>query len=139
MGKYRNSCCNEKYDCICHKRCNCVQDKCQCTQKLLKECVCVEWSILPGRAQTIFQSGGYNRIYSSGFVSYDFGSSDSVIVRFFLGDHQIGSGIRVFEESSVAFSFTGFDRIIVECPIADTEPFDVYEGEICIKTRTPVY
>jgi len=139
LKKYQNCCCDEKFDCICHKRCDCVQDKCHCTQKLLRDCVCVEWSIRPGGTQTIFQSGGHNRIYSSGFVSYDFGSSSSVVVRFFHGKHQIGSGIRVFEESSVAFSFTGFDRIIVECPITNEEISEVFEGQICIKTRTPVY
>lgn len=137
--------------CVCHKgcqkKCHCHERKCHCNQniKLLKDCVCVEWSVPPGRTQTVFQTGRFRRIFASGFVSFDcrdsnlVGDSDSVIVRFFLGSDQIGPSIRVFEESSVAFNYTRFDRITVECPATNVVSPDVCEGEICIKTRTPVY
>lgn len=144
MSGCKQRCDAVKFDCICHKKhhknCGCPERKCHCDQKLIKDCICVEWSIQPGRTQTIFQTGGFKRIFASGFVSFDCGNLDSVIVRFYLGNHQIGSSIRVFEESSVAFSFTRFDRITVECPATDIEPVDdLYEGEVCIKTRTLVY
>lgn len=118
---------------------SCPERKCSCELQLIKDCVCVEWSVPLGRTQTVFQAGGLRRIFASGFVSFDSGSSDSVIVRFFWGNNQIGSSIRVFEESSVAFSFAGFDRITVEYPANGVGPSDVSEGEICIKTRTPVF
>lgn len=143
MSGCKKGCNDVSFNCLCHKKlqrgCDCPERKCRCDQKLVKDCVCVEWSVQPGRTQTVFQTGGYRNIFASGFVSFDFGSSDSVIVRFFLGSNQIGSSVRVFEESSVAFSYTRFDRITVEYPVTDTVPLEVGEGEICIKTRTPVY
>lgn len=131
MSGCRNHCCKGKFDV--------PERKCHCDQKLIKDCVCVEWSVPYGRTQTVFQAGGDRRIFSSGFVTFDAGNLDSVIVRFFLGSQQIGSSIRVFEESSTAFSFTGFDRITVEYPAISVGPLIVSEGEICIKTRTPVF
>jgi hypothetical protein len=143
LSRCKDCCHEEKFDCICHKKprkhCNCPSEKCKCDQKLLKDCVCVEWSVLSGRTQTVFQTGGFKRIFASGFVSFDCGSSDSVIVRFYLGSNQVGPSIRVFEESSVAFSYTRFDRITVECPTTNMVPLEACEGEICIKTRTPVF
>lgn len=131
MSGCRSRCSDGKFDCS--------ERKCRCAQKLIKDCVCVEWSIPNGRTQTIFQSGGFRRIFASGFVTFDAGLSDSVLVRFFLGNQQIGSSIRVFEESSTAFSFTGFDRITVEYPTTNPGPVIASEGEICIKTRMPVF
>lgn len=143
MSRCKSCCQDEKFDCICHKKprkdCDCLGKECHCDQKLVKDCVCVEWSVPSGEAQTVFQTGGFKRIFASGFISFDCGSSDSVIVKFFLGGTQIGSSIRIFEESSVAFSFTRFDRITVECPATDILPPDACEGEICIKTRTPIF
>lgn len=143
MSKCQKCCDDKSFDCLCYKKrqrnCGCSERRCHCNQKMVKDCVCVEWSVQPGRTQTVFQTGGYRNIFASGFVSFDAGSSDSVIVRFFLGSNQIGSSVRVFEESSFAFSYTRFDRITVEYPIIDTIPLEVGEGEICIKTRTPVY
>lgn len=137
-------CCNDvNFGCSCHRRpkrnCDCPERKGHCDQKMLKDCICVEWSVQPGRTQTVFQAGGLRNIFASGFVSFDAGSSGSVIVKFFLGNDQIGPSVRVFEESSVAFSYTRFDRITVEYPTTVPIPQEVGEGEICIKTRTPVY
>lgn len=143
MGRCKKCCSDVSFDCLCHKRpvsdCDCTGEKCNCDQKMVKDCVCVEWSVQPGGTQTVFQTGGFRNILASGFVSFDFGSSDSVIVRFFLGANQIGPSIRVFEESSVAFSYTRFDRITVEYLVTNPVPQESAEGEVCIKTRTPVY
>lgn len=118
---------------------NCPERNCNCDQKLIKDCVCVEWTVPYGESQTIFQSGGFRRIFASGFVTFDAGNSDLVIVRFFLGSQLVGSVVRVFEESGTAFSFTGFDRITVEYPATNVVPPNPSEGEICIKTRTPAF
>ena len=136
-------CCNEvDFGCICHKRpkenCRCKERKDQYCPKVVKDCVCVEWSVQPGRTQTVFQTAGFRSIFASGFVSFDFGNLDSVIVRFFLGSNQVGPSVRVFEDSSVAFSYTKFDRITVEYTLTNPISPESGEGEICIKTRTPI-
>lgn len=145
LDKCKSCCRNKDCDCACHKKhrksCDCLERKCQCDQRLVKDCVCGEWSVLHGRTQTVFQTDGFKHIFTSGFISYDCGSSDLVIVRFLLGNKQVGSSIKIFEESSVAFSLTRFDRITVECPTLDQgcPGEDACEGEICIISRFPVY
>lgn len=127
-----NGCC---YD----GKLNCPEKKCNCDQKLIKDCVCVEWSVPYEETQTVFQSGGFGRIFASGYITFDAGSSDFVIVRFFLGTSQVGSAMSIFKESGTAFSFTEFDSITVEHPATGVVPLNPSEGEICIKTRTPVF
>lgn len=138
-----NSCCsNERFECLCHKKerrnCTCPKEKCHCETRLVKDCVCVEWSVQQGGTQTIFSTGGFRSLFASGFISFDCGCSDGIIARFFLKNQQVGSSIRIFEESSVAFSFTRFDQITVECPTCNVNCQDACEGEICITTRFPV-
>ncbi len=142
MSRCKNCGRNKKFDCICHKKkqkdFDCPETKSPCEQKWVKDCVCVEWSVQPGRTQTVFQTGGLKHIFASGFISVDCGSSDLVIVRFFLGNKQVCSSIKIFEESSVAFSFTRFDSITIECPPCDLGNQEACEGEVCISTRFPV-
>jgi|GEM_PF-6670725 len=142
MGGCNSNCKEGMPKCNCHKNnkahCDCSQGKCRCNQILVKDCVCVEWSVPHGETQTVFQTGGFREIFASGFVSFDCSGSDYIIARFFLGNQQVGEAIRIFEESSVAFSFTRFDRITVECP-AICEDLSVFcEGDVCITTRFPV-
>lgn len=135
------------FDCISHKKkndCDCPKQKkdCPCPLQLVKDCVCVEWSVPHGETQTVFQTGGFDPFFASGFVSFDCGSPDFIRVRFFLGNNLVGEVIRVFEDSSVAFTFTEFDRITVECPgftgTPDPDCPTACEGEICITSRFPV-
>src|SRR5690625_1017983 len=104
-------------DCRCNKRKQ--NDR---TFTLIKDCICAEWSIPPGQIQTIYQSSGYRSLYASGFISIDDNndSLDFVIVRFFLGDMEVGTSMKVFNDSSVAFSLTRFNRITVECTQSST-------------------
>lgn len=141
MKKIKGCCGNEGINCFCNKghskKCDCLELKCQCKQRLIKDCVCAEWSVPQGRVQTIFQTEEFKHIFSSGFISFDCGGSDLVVVRFLLRNKQIGPSIKIYEESSVAFSLTKFDRITVECASPDCGCSDEYacEGEICIKSR----
>lgn len=143
MSCCKNYCVEESFKCMCRKRphenCRCRDRECKCSQKLAKDCVCVEWSVLNGETQTVFQTGGFRHIFASGFIGYDSGRSDSVIVRFFYENNQVGSAIRVFRDSSVAFSFTRFDRITVQCLTTGGDVTDVCEGDICITTRVPIF
>jgi hypothetical protein len=125
------------FHCDSHKK----KKHCDCP-KLVKDCICVEWSIPHGETQTVFQTTGFNPIFASGFISFDCGSPDLVRVRFFLGNNLVGDVIRVFADSSVAFTSTRFDRITVECPdfigTPDSDCPTTCEGEICITVRYPV-
>lgn len=72
-----------------------------------------------------YSSGGKShcpRGFKSKFATC---SSNSVIVRLFLGSNQIGPSLIVFEESSVASSYTRFDPIMVGYPIIDPIPQDL--------------
>lgn len=145
MRKCHNNC-HEFNDCLCKKKCPPIPKECKQNKHLMQDCICTEWSVLNGNTQPIFQSGGFDQIFSSGFVSYDFGASPYVIVQFFNDLQQVGTPIKVFIDSSVAFTFTKFNRITVTCPNApgDGSVMDdqVYtnacEGEICIKTKVPI-
>jgi hypothetical protein len=153
MGKEKKDkkhCRDDHFDCLdhkkCKKKCDCKKDKCHCKVKqFVKDCLCCEWTVPKGSQQTVFQTGGFKRIFGSGFISYDFGSADFITVKFFLDNKQVGSTITVFEDSCVTFTFTKFDKIVVSCPSHHgihkdhhDECFDACEGEICITTRYPV-
>lgn len=126
----------------CKKECTCKEKECKCEVKLVKDCLCCEWSVPKGSNQTVFHTGGFKKIFGSGFISYDCGDADFIIVKFFLDDKLVGSPIHVFQDSCVTFSFTKFDKIVVSCP-SDSGAFnhdfaEACEGEICIITRYPV-
>jgi hypothetical protein len=143
---HKKVCHDDCFKCIRHNKCkdDCKKD-CKCDIQLVKDCVCCEWSVPEGQTQTVFQTGGFEQIFGTGFISFDCGMGDFVIVRFFLGNTQVGSDITVFEDSCVTFTFTRFDRITVTCQAIpgfmkgkhDDCP-DTCEGEICITTRFPV-
>lgn len=138
MGK--NCCHGKQVQCLCSRRnqsINCHDEKCSCNRKLVKDCICAEWSVPPTQTQTIFQSSGHEHIFASGFVRLDDGNSDFVTVRFYLNGIEIGMPINVFKDSSVAFSLTRFDRVTVECAGNPDTP-EMCEGEICMNTRVPV-
>ena len=108
-------------------------------QRLVRDCLRVDWSVPSGETQTIFITEGLEQNIVSGFVQYASGNSEFVKVRFYLGNRQVGETIKVFEESSFAFNFTNFDRITVECPnFTGTPDSDVCEGELSIITRNSV-
>ncbi|MBO1001192.1 S-Ena type endospore appendage [Pseudogracilibacillus auburnensis] len=137
MGSCRG-CCHDKR---CHElRCHCTcrkKDHCDHHQKLLKDCICAEWTIPSGQSQTVFQTSGHRQIFASGFITLQDSHSDYVTARFFLDGYEVGAPIRVFKDSSVAFSLTKFDRITVECANAnDVE--ERCEGEICLTVRSPM-
>lgn len=110
--------------------------------ELIKDCICVEWTVPNGETQTVFQTANFDPFFASGFVSFDCGSLDFVRVRFFLGNDLVGEVVRVFEDSSFAFTLTEFDRITVESPsftgTPDPDCPTASEGEICITARFPV-
>lgn len=139
------SCCKTSHSvhspCLCQKRChgnNCSNRGCRCQRKLIKDCICIEWSVPQANTQTVFQTQGYNNIYVAGFISFDYGSSDWIIVRFFNGNEQVGTS-RVFKNSSSAFSLTRFDRITIECAASSVVPLERCEGEISLVTRIPAF
>lgn len=124
-------CCNRKYHdplyCLCHQRkgghhCN-KEIHCKVDKKLEKDCLKIDWLVPEGATQSIFQTNGFNQLIGSGFISYDKGHSPFIIVRFYLQGIQQGSNIQVFEDSSVAFTYTKFDQITVSCPASvEVEP-----------------
>jgi len=142
----KNCCVDSHFQCISHKKCKKENDhECRCDVQLVKDCICCEWSVPEGESQTVFQTGGFEQIFGSGFISYDCGEGAFVTVQFFLNGMQVGSDINVFRDSCVTFSFTRFDRIVVTCQAApavatgnNDECPDACEGEICITTRYPV-
>lgn len=147
MHSLKDGCKDDHFDCFSHKKkkdcdcdCDCKKHDCRCHKKMVKDCVCAEWSVPHGETQTVFQSGGFEHIFASGFISFDCGSPDFVLVRFFLGNTMVGDVIKVFKDSSVVFTFTKFDRITVECPPGfdgnhDSDCPNACEGEICIIVR----
>ena len=140
MDSCRNCCQGKPVQCLCSRRnsnYNCHRNQCSRHSKLIKDCICAEWSIPPSQTQTIFQSSGHEHIFATGFVRFDDGDSDYVTVRFFLNGSEIGLPINVFRDSSVAFSLTRFDRVTVEC-LSDGDLSEVCEGEICLNTRIAV-
>lgn len=118
------------------------EQECHSHHKLVKSCICVDWSVPNGETQTIYQMEGIKQIFASGFIQFDCGNSEFVNARFFLENKQIGETIKVFEDSSFAFNFTKFDRITVECPsftgTSDPDCPDACEGELCIVIRHQV-
>ncbi len=137
----QNCCCKqERAHCLCHRRPE--RHHSQPQPKLIKDCICSEWTVPPGEEQTIFQSFGHRHILASGFVSVNSGPSENgyVIVRFFLNGIEVAGPLNVFHESSVAFSLTEFDRITVACPEGSgIDPLtENCEGEICLNIRTPL-
>lgn len=133
-------------NCLSHKKKNVCDSKkhvCKCDLQIIKDCTCVEWSVPNGETQTVFQTANFDPFFASGFVSFDCGTPEFVRVRFFLGDELVGEVVRVFEDSSFAFTLTRFDRITVESPFTTATPdpdcpTTGAEGEICITSRFPV-
>ena len=125
---YRNNTANES-----------AENQRSSNQRLVRDCLRVDWSVPSGETQTIFITEGLEQNIVSGFVQYASGNPEFVKVRFYLGNRQVGETIKVFEESSFAFNFTNFDRITVECPnFTGTSDPDVCEGELSIITRNSV-
>lgn len=121
----------------CRGEWNCNKKKCRVGErKLIKDCVCVEWSIPSKESQTVFQATNQDYLLASGFVSFESGS-EFIMVRFFEGGVEVGTPIVVFENSSVAFSLTYFDQITVECRNTGTAPTEACEGELCLNIRVP--
>lgn len=119
--------CLRHHDCCC----NCKQE--DRSKELVKDCVCVEWSVPSSNIQTIYKVGGFESLLATGFIRFDYGGADFITVKFFLNNKQIGSSLNIFKESSVAFNFTRFDQITVECSGGD--PTHLCEGEICINSK----
>ncbi len=139
--KAQKCCCEqEAVHCLCHRRPE--RHHHQPPLKLIKDCICSEWTVPPGEEQTIFQTNGHTHILASGFVSVNSSSYENgyATVRFFLDGIEVAGPLNVFHESSVAFSLTEFDRITVECPEGPgAEPLmENCEGEICLNIRTPL-
>lgn len=133
-------CC--KKQCCCDK---CKKDKkeiqCKVDMQLLKECICCEWTVPKGETQTVFQTAGFEKIFGSGFVSFDYGQVPYMLVSFFNDDQQVGETIKVFNDSCVTFTYTKFNSIRVSCPNLGSGHPDHHEGcegEICITTHVPV-
>ncbi|WP_374724060.1 S-Ena type endospore appendage [Calidifontibacillus erzurumensis] len=131
-----------KKDCKCEKCIKIKEEKvieCKMDKKFLKDCICAEWSVPIGQTQTVFQTEGLKKIFASGFVSFDNGQVPFITVTFFLDNNQVGDPIRVFNNSSVVFTYTKFNRITVSCPNVDSDDPDLHEceGEICITSRYP--
>lgn len=129
--------------------CQCHRKKCECDRKqdihceMKKDCMKIEWVVPDGYTQSVFQTGGFNQMIGSGFVSYDTGNAPFIIVRFFLEGVLQGSEIQVFHDSSVAFTYTKFDQVTVTCPGPVTtdqgnERHDQCAGELSIITRYPI-
>jgi hypothetical protein len=139
----------EKKDHDCTKKCDCKdkdckEKECKHVPEIVKDCICLEFSVPHGREQTIFTSNGLDKIIASGFISYDCGEANFITVRFFNENVQVGNSIQVFQDSSVAFSQSEFDRITVTCPtVIGTSPEfsdcpDSCDGEICLNIRYPL-
>jgi hypothetical protein len=112
-------------------------------QHLIGECICIEFTVPRGKEQVIFTSDGIERLFASGFISYDDGIPQYITVRFYDGYNQVGNGIQVFQNSSIGFTHTGFNRISVTSPSSrngsmETEgigSLNTCEGEICLKIK----
>jgi hypothetical protein len=112
-------------------------------EELVKDYICIEFSVPQGKEQTVFTSEGFNKIFSAGFISFDCGKAKFITIRFYNEDGQIGSGIQVFQDSSIAFIQTEFNRITITCSSIKSKSLDQgdcdnpngCEGEICIRTK----
>jgi hypothetical protein len=113
--------CKECKDCK-ECECKCKEKDCkpeckpECKPKVsvVKECYSIEFTVPHGKEQTIFTSSGNN--IGSGFISYDCGDARYITVRFYNGPFEVGNSIQVFQDSSVAFNLSDFNRITVTCP-----------------------
>jgi hypothetical protein len=107
--------CQEKECTDCKKcDCNCKEKECKPGVSVVKECISIEFTVPHGREQTVFSSN--NNLIASGFISYDCGDARYITVRFYDGQFEVGNSIQVFQDSSVAFNLSGFNRISVTCP-----------------------
>jgi hypothetical protein len=113
--KCKDKDCKEK-DCKECKECDCKckEKECKPVVSVVKECISIEFTVPHGREQTVFTSDG--NIIASGFISYDCGDARFITVRFYDGPNEVGNSIQVFQDSSVAFNLSGFNRISVTCP-----------------------
>jgi hypothetical protein len=120
-----------------HRPCS-KHDSCR-NKKLVKDWISVDWSVPNGNTQTVYYSHSIDELVASGFISYDCGSSDYIIVNFFLGDREVEEPIRIYRDSNVAFTANGFNCIRIHCPqnneTLDSECPDTCEGEISIIPR----
>jgi hypothetical protein len=112
--------CHECKDCECkckEKECKekeCKEKDCKPVVSVVKECISIEFTVPHGKEQTVFSTN--NNIIASGFISYDCGDARFITVRFYEGQYEVGNSIQVFQDSSVAFNLSGFNRISVTCP-----------------------
>jgi hypothetical protein len=107
--------CKEKECKDCKEcECKCKEKECKPAVSVVKECISIEFTVPHGKEQTVFSSN--NNIIASGFISYDCGDARFITVRFYDGMHEIGDSIQVFQDSSVAFNLSGFNRITTTCP-----------------------
>lgn len=107
--------CKEKECHECKDReCKCKEKECKPVVSVVKECISIEFTVPHGKEQTVFSSN--NNIIASGFISYDCGDARFITVRFYDGQYEVGNSIQVFQDSSVAFNLSGFNRISVTCP-----------------------
>lgn len=138
----RNGFSKKHCECHCHQKekCNCEKEiHCKTERLLTKDCMKIDWAVPEGETQTIYQAGGLNQLFGSGFVSYDEGDAPYIIVRFYLNGVQQGMDIVVFEDSSVAFNYTRFDRVSVSCSGIPGGSDLECEGELSIVSRFPTY
>lgn len=103
------------------------------SRKLIKDFICIDWTVPPEQVQTIFQASDGDTLLAAGYVRNN-SEGGTILVRFFLGNQQVGEPIYVFQASSVAFSYTAFDRVLVNCLGEGTESCN---GQLSIVTRTP--
>jgi hypothetical protein len=109
--------CNECKECDRKCKCKekeCKEKECKPVVSVVKECISIEFTVPHGKEQTVFSTN--NNIIASGFISYDCGDARFITVRFYDGPNEVGNSIQVFQDSSVAFNLSGFNRISVTCP-----------------------
>lgn len=119
-------------NCTDHRRgirrgtaCNFVKDK-----------VTTGWSISQGSSQDVYVIVGLQNVYVSGFIAYDSGELETVTVEFYDGNSLVGGPLTVNEGSSVAFTATGFNRIVVTVPSGNVD--DIASGLLCLTSRYQV-
>jgi hypothetical protein len=143
MGSCCNKCRQDHFDCLCKKKCHPIEKECPPQKEFVHDCICHEWSVQHGGTQTIFQSGGFENIFTSGIISYECGLAPFVLVLFFKDNQPIGDPIQVFHDSSVSFVYKNFNKIKVICPDGagvnsangDDECTNTCEGSISLKAR----
>ncbi|WP_374724058.1 S-Ena type endospore appendage [Calidifontibacillus erzurumensis] len=113
-------------------------------KSFMKDRICCEWIVPKGEIQTVFQTAGFKEIYAAGCISYDCGKKPFIIVKFFINHCQVGDEIKVFKDSSVAFNFTKFNKIMISSPENSISDYSCkcendfqsdYKGKMCIQTR----